>query len=875
MLHHAKKTLLLCAAAGCAAFSLSAQVRYDFEDGDLSDFLQNPDSSWAVADTSLLGGSKALQHARSIDSNKVAVDKISTIPRANPHAKSDTWIFSVFNSSSNISANNYWMAFLASNVDAAGMNANGAGVNAYAVCSDNGMGGDTLTLFKITSGMLTPLIVTNVRTQNKPLVVKVTRSAQGVWTLSANEQGDSARLTLHGTATDDREILGEHFGFLFAFSATNSGKFFVDDLSIDLMPRPLEVVSVQRKTTRSLQVEVSRVVNAAHAKDASRYSLRTADGSSLAIDSVVPMPDKKLDIFVSKPLVTGSYILAIDRLPTAQGVESSDSYRFSLSVPRYGDVVFSELMVRPYSEGVLTSEYIELYNRTGHRVNLAGWTIATAARAGRITFGSIEANDYALIGGSGMSEFGSTLAVTDRPTLSDGGASLALADSCGMLVATLTYSDAWYADEEKKLGGYSLEKIDLNNLEETAANWRAANDERGGTPGAENSVAAANADATPPELLKFQIAGNELHLYFSEALNAATLNAGDFSLDNGMGAAKSVRWDVEAPTSIALVFGDSLKRNVAYTLSVNAGAVGDLAQNYRSMFTVQAGVGEAPAAGDVVVNEVLFNPYVGGVDFVELYNRSEKIAELEGLHIANRNTASGAIDKSYPLPPYALFPRSYVVVTTLPEVVREQYPCPNPEAFIALAKLPSYPNEQGCVALLDSAGASLEDFYYSEKMHSSILVNVKGVSLERINPDHPAGEASSWFSAAQAAGFATPTGQNSQYSDREDEGSDAVSLFPETFSPNGDGFDDVLFISYAMPAGGYIANITIFDAAGRVAKTLCRNATLAVEGRISWDGVCNNGRVAPMGIYVVYVEVFSLSGKVKSYKKTCVVGAYL
>ncbi|MDR3297469.1 MAG: gliding motility-associated C-terminal domain-containing protein, partial [Prevotellaceae bacterium] len=96
--------------------------------------------------------------------------------------------------------------------------------------------------------------------------------------------------------------------------------------------------------------------------------------------------------------------------------------------------------------------------------------------------------------------------------------------------------------------------------------------------------------------------------------------------------------------------------------------------------------------------------------------------------------------------------------------------------------------------------------------------------------------------------------------------------FPETFSPDGDGYDDVLFIAYAMPSEGYIANISIYDAAGRLARTLCRNTTLATEGRLSWDGTCDNGKPAAIGIYVVYAEVFTLNGKTQRYKKTCVVG---
>ncbi len=278
-------------------------------------------------------------------------------------------------------------------------------------------------------------------------------------------------------------------------------------------------------------------------------------------------------------------------------------------------------------------------------------------------------------------------------------------------------------------------------------------------------------------------------------------------------------------------------------------------------------------SGAVVINEVLFNPYTGGVDFVELYNCSNAVVNLKGCSIANRKIETGVIDKSYTLPNYSLLPNKYVAVTTKPDVVQAQYFCENTDAFIALATMPSYPNEEGCVTLLNTDGTLLEDFYYSDKMHNDVLVDTKGVSLERINPNRAASEGANWTSAAQEVGFATPTYKNSQYSTHDFKGSDVVSISPEVFSPDGDGVDDMLFIGYRMPAEGYIANITIFTSAGKVAKILCRNTTLAVEGQLSWDGVCDNGKRADVGIYLVLVEAFSLSGKVNRYKKTCVVGA--
>jgi hypothetical protein len=47
---------------------------------------------------------------------------------------------------------------------------------------------------------------------------------------------------------------------------------------------------------------------------------------------------------------------------------------------------------------------------------------------------------------------------------------------------------------------------------------------------------------------------------------------------------------------------------------------------------------EAPVANDVVINEILFDPNTGGVDFVELYNRSKKTINLKDLRLGSMDT---------------------------------------------------------------------------------------------------------------------------------------------------------------------------------------------------------------------------------------------
>ena len=45
------------------------------------------------------------------------------------------------------------------------------------------------------------------------------------------------------------------------------------------------------------------------------------------------------------------------------------------------------------------------------------------------------------------------------------------------------------------------------------------------------------------------------------------------------------------------------------------------------------------------------------------------------------------------------------------------------------------------------------------------------------------------------------------------------------------------------------------------------NETLARKGFVTWDGVYDDGRRAPMGIYFLYAEFFNLDGIVTKQRK--------
>jgi flagellar hook assembly protein FlgD len=150
-----------------------------------------------------------------------------------------------------------------------------------------------------------------------------------------------------------------------------------------------------------------------------------------------------------------------------------------------------------------------------------------------------------------------------------------------------------------------------------------------------------------------------------------------------------------------------------------------------------------------------------------------------------------------------------------------------------------------------------------------LIDNREGVALERIDYNAATQSADNWHSAATSAGYGTPGYKNSQY--RINVGvQGTIKLSPEIVSPDNDGQDDFATLDYQFPEAGYVANITIFDAAGRPVRYLQRNALCGTTGSFRWDGLGEKNQQLAIGVYVVFTEVFNLKGIKKQFKQAIV-----
>ena len=273
------------------------------------------------------------------------------------------------------------------------------------------------------------------------------------------------------------------------------------------------------------------------------------------------------------------------------------------------------------------------------------------------------------------------------------------------------------------------------------------------------------------------------------------------------------------------------------------------------------------APGDILINEVLFNPYDDGEDFVELYNNTDYTIMLNSIRLATWDADLQKLKTMVALPDSVfMLPQDYVVLTIDADAIYRYYTAKHRDKVVVMKKMPAYSNQQGVVIVSLEDSTVIDRFDYTEELHYRWLTDVEGVSLERRSFEEPTNSAANWHSAAKQTGWATPTYKNSQAMNMI-VSDNAFGIEPEVFSPDNDGYNDLLTITYSMHESDMLSNITIFDEQGRLVKALERNAWLGTNGSFVWDGSDENGNRCRIGNYVVYIEVYNTKGSMQTIKK--------
>lgn len=586
--------------------------------------------------------------------------------------------------------------------------------------------------------------------------------------------------------------------------------------------------------------------------------------------------DKTIDlVFNEKLLNEHHYYLILNNLKDYCGnVMNQDKLLFDVYDAVYQDLIFTEIMSDPSPPVSLPeAEYVEIYNRSGFEIELTGMRLKTGSGFGIIRRGRLLPKNYAvLISPNDQEKFKSGnikyIECHSIKNIKNDGDTLSLYSTDGVLIDNVSFDKNWYDNEYKDEGGWSLEMIDLLNFCGNDENWTASGSNRGGTPGSVNSIDSVVIDTDAPELEKiFVINEQTIGVCFNETLDSITaMHNHLYYADNGLAYPERIGFRQPDYSSVRLVFNEEVNKELIYTLEISTEIKDCVGNTLDKALTGRFALPD-PTPEDIVINEVLFNPYPDGTDFVEIYNNSLSTIDLSCLLLAKGDDSLSGISEYYRISESSklFFPGEYIVLSEDINKVEKFYSTQQMQSFVTMNKFPNYGDEHGVVVLYDNNNRTIDRFEYDESMHFSFLTDMEGVSLERLN----FGIESKWFSASELSGFATPGYKNSQFiSTTSNENN--IQVKKEVFSPNLDGIDDQLILTYNFEKPGNVLNIKIFNAAGQQIRYLSNTDFTGSEGVITWDGLTEENRMAPMGIYIVYVETFYPNGKAEVIKFPCV-----
>ncbi len=708
------------------------------------------------------------------------------------------------------------------------------------------------------------------KTTSNSFRIKVIWDLLGNWHLYSDTTASGEHFQKEGTASDSLFTSSAYCGVFFTHSATRRALFYFDDFTI--AGASLCLLTVQPKSAYSLELLFNKNLDPFSATQTENYRFLSPSLSILSVD-FDPFVKNKVLLHLSTPLsaftsysisttVSDETLREISMLHTL-----SFHYRPATS---YGDLLLTELLPDPSpSIGLPVEEYAELYNNTSDTLDLLHFTLSDESSTAVFPSYLIPPHQYVLLCAqskvSSFSEFSPVLGLSNFPSLNNNHDKIMLKNQNGLLLHQVSYSDLWYGDNDKKQGGWSLEMIDLNNPCGGETNWTASVDPSGGTPTRKNSVAAHKPDLTPPQLIRASITDSlSIELFFDEAPDTTTLTPAQFHLDQN----NSLSGILPADNKIMLVFARPFTPGELHTMTISW--IRDC--NGNTMPPIQVGLvrPQESIPGDLLINEVLFNPWPGGVDFVELYNHSDKYIDLKNWQFANYSNNTVSNLKPISLESFILKPGEYAAFTKNKSILVNHYPFCIQERIFQLPDLPSYNDTEGTVILLNNQNQVQDRFEYSENFHFAMLDDKEGISLERISPYEITNNPDNWQSASSQSGYATPGYRNSQ--NTETEGHSLVWVEPQVFTPDQNGDKDFTLIHYRFESPGNVVNITIFDVYGREILRLARNELLATEGFYRWDGNNPLHQKVRSGIYIVCFELFNLQGETKKINKTVVVG---
>lgn len=260
---------------------------------------------------------------------------------------------------------------------------------------------------------------------------------------------------------------------------------------------------------------------------------------------------------------------------------------------------------------------------------------------------------------------------------------------------------------------------------------------------------------------------------------------------------------------------------------------------------------------DLRINEIMYEPLSEQQEYAEIINRTPLALSLNGWRLTTRKK-DGSFNSGNRFPEGSyILPYGMAALCKDEHTLHEQFQIPDTAIIYSCNWGQSLNNDGTTLYLLNPDGIVADSVPYEPAWQHPLVRGEKGVALERIHPDLPSDQSDTWMSAASTHLYGTPGYCNSQYIDLSShENEETISIEPETFSPDGDGINDIAIIHCHFPQSGYVVNIRIFTPTGILVTQVANNALTSENEQFIWDGTTLQDNNAEIGIYALVLEAY-------------------
>jgi len=502
----------------------------------------------------------------------------------------------------------------------------------------------------------------------------------------------------------------------------------------------------------------------------------------------------------------------------------------------FGTILINEFMSAPNND---QSEFVELF--AFRNLNMVEWSISDnhldpvllntiSVSSGDFIVVLSDSNMMDILDGNAHLFF-----PFNFPSLNNSGDGIYLFDHTESVIDSLNYDTDWPLTSER-----STEKIRQSYTSNGSSNWLLADENISMTPGANNSVMVLDVDGM---IILDSITYSPIPPYPDSVVTILIpiVNAGVESFD-GTFSIEMYDDEIGDGTIPIISMGDTIiieskivsSISGLHSISIILDIVDD--GNYENNIATFL-LPVRYLFGSVLVNEFFPLPDSTESEFVEIIPQTN--VNINNWTIRDLGGAKGV------LPNLDLSAFTYCLITddsSFLDII--------PDTSILIFPgngLPGLNNSSETIYILDHTESVIDSLQYNENWS---LMNSRSVEKYRITDT--SNEPNNWGISVGEAGK-TPGFQNSLFfSDLPSKG--RVTISPDPFSPDGDGIDDELTITYSLPYLGAAIRWEIIDMAGRVIAKPYYNYQVGQNGKLKWNGKRDNGKSARIGIYVMKIS---------------------